>query len=170
MWYVVQVRSGTEENIKLQCLKKIPQSVLKRCFIPYYEEKRYRCKKWEIQRKILFQGYIFVISEKVETLFEELKKVDGLTKLIGTGKDIVSLEEKEIEFLKHFGGDEQIVKMSEGIIVNSKIKINFGPLKGMEGFIKKIDRHKRKAWLELPLFGKTQKIEVGLEIIEKITE
>ena len=38
MWYVIQVRTGTEENICLQCTVRIPQTVLERCFLPYYEE------------------------------------------------------------------------------------------------------------------------------------
>ncbi len=40
MWYVVQVRSGTEHNIRIQCNKKIPDTIMERCFIPYYEEKK----------------------------------------------------------------------------------------------------------------------------------
>ena len=43
-----------------------------------------------------------------------------------------------------------------------------GPLQGKEGYIKKIDRHKRRAFLEMPMFGRVQKIQVGLEIVAKI--
>lgn len=39
MWYVVQVCNGIEENIRLQCQKKISVNILEDCFIPYYEEK-----------------------------------------------------------------------------------------------------------------------------------
>ena len=38
---------------------------------------------------------------------------------------------------------------------------------GKEGYIKKVDRHKRKARLELEMFGRMQEIVVGLEIVEK---
>ncbi len=38
MWYVVQVCTGTEESIRTQCQKKLSPSVMKDCFIPYYEE------------------------------------------------------------------------------------------------------------------------------------
>lgn len=169
MWYVVQVRSGAEENMRRQSEKLIPKTILEQCFIPYYEEKKHMMGEWKIQKKILFPGYIFTVSENIDALFEYLKKVDGLTKLLGTGQEIVALGSDEIEFLKRFGGTSQVVTMSEGIIINSKVKINSGPLKGMEGFIKKIDRHKRKAWLELPMFGRIQKIQVGIEITEKIT-
>ena len=39
---------------------------------------------------------------------------------------------------------------------------------GMEGMIKKIDRHKRKAWLEVPMFGRVQTVQVGVEIVAKM--
>ena len=40
MWYVIQVMTGLEENIKCQCEKLIDSKILERCFIPYYEEKK----------------------------------------------------------------------------------------------------------------------------------
>ena len=45
MWYVVQVRTGTEESIRIQCEKQMSEEVLKRCFIPYYEEKKNKVYK-----------------------------------------------------------------------------------------------------------------------------
>lgn len=168
MWYVVQVRSGTEHNIRIQCNKKIPDAIMERCFIPYYEEKKKQNGTWNTLQKVLFPGYIFMITEDVEKLFFHLKTIEGMTKLIGTGQDIIPLKEEEITFLKRFGGEEQIVSMSEGIIEGTQVIITSGPLMGMEGLIQKIDRHKRKAWLDLELFGRMQQVEVGLEITRKI--
>ena len=168
MWYVVQVRSGTEHNIRIQCNKKIPDTIMERCFIPYYEEKKKQNGTWNTLQKVLFPGYIFMITEDVEKLFFHLKTIEGMTKLIGTGQDIIPLKEEEIIFLQRLGGDEQIVSMSEGIIEGTQVTIISGPLKGMEGLIQKIDRHKRKAWLELEMFGKMQQVEVGLEITRKV--
>lgn len=168
MWYVVQVRSGTEHNIRIQCNKKIPDTIMERCFIPYYEEKKKQNGSWNTLQKILFPGYIFMITEDVEKLFFHLKTIEGMTKLIGTGNDIIPLTEEEIIFLQRLGGDEQIVSMSEGIIEGTQVIITSGSLMGMEGLIKKIDRHKRKAWLDLELFGRMQQVEVGLEITRKV--
>lgn len=169
MWYVMQVRSGTEDSIVLQCRAKIKEKeILERCFIPYYEEKKRIREEWIIQKKILFPGYVFVVSENLERLYEALKKVIGLTKLIGTGREIVPLTEEEKKFLLEVGGERQVVEMSEGIIENSQTKILSGPLKGKEGLIKKIDRHKRKAWIEVEMFGRMQTVKVGLEIVSKI--
>lgn len=137
MWYVVQVRSGTEHNIRIQCNKKIPNTIMERCFIPYYEEKKKQNGSWNTLQKILFPGYIFMITEDVEKLFFHLKTIEGMTKLIGAGNDIIPLTEEEIIFLQRLGGDEQIVSMSEGIIEGTQVIITSGPLMGMEGLIQK---------------------------------
>ena len=41
------------------------------------------------------------------------------------------------------------------------------PLKGLEGKISRIDRHKRLAWLTVELFGRTVELQAGLEIVRK---
>ncbi len=167
MWYVIQVRTGMEENIRLQCRKNMSADVLKECFIPYFQEKKHLQGEWKIQKRILFPGYVFLDADDSERLCMSLKQVSGLTKLLGTGDEVVPLTQEEVKFLMVFGGEEQIVRMSEGIIENSKVIILSGPLMGKEGYIKKIDRHKRKAFLEMSLFGRMQRIQVGLEIISK---
>lgn len=168
MWYVVQVRTGTEESIRVQCEKQMTGEALERCFIPYYEESKRIRGKWTTLEKVLFPGYVFMISEKMESLYEQLHGVIGLTKLIGTGREIVPLEAEEIAFMQDIGGEKQIVEMSEGVIEQSCVRITSGPLVGMEGFIRKIDRHKRKAWLEVPMFGRVQTVQVGVEIVAKV--
>lgn len=167
MWYVVQVRTGTEESIRQQCEKNIDKEVMERCFIPCYEERRHIRGEWITLKKVLFPGYVFVVTDKLDKLYQNLKSIIGLTKLLGTGREIVPLTEEEERFLKKFGGGEQVVVMSEGIIEQSQVKVTSGPLMGMEGYIRKIDRHKRKAWLEMELFGRKQMVQVGLEIVAK---
>ncbi|MXP74771.1 antiterminator LoaP [Lachnospiraceae bacterium WCA-9-b2] len=168
MWYVVQVRTGTEESIRIQCEKHMSEEVLERCFIPYYEEAKRIRGNWTTLEKVLFPGYVFMITEKLERLYEQLHSVIGLTKLIGTGQEIVPLCAEEIAFIQGIGGENQVVEMSEGVIVKSNVKITSGPLMGKEGMIKKIDRHKRKAWLEVPMFGRVQTVQVGVEIVAKV--
>ncbi len=167
MWYVIQVRTGLEENVRLLCMRKISTDVLKEIFIIYYEEKKHISGEWKMQRKILFPGYVFLVSEEPKNLYKALKKVPSHTKLLGTGNEIVPLKEEEVNFLKALCEEKQVVPMSEGVIENSKVIVKSGPLVGREGYIRRIDRHKRKAYLEVTLFGRIQKVQVGLEIISK---
>ena len=55
----------------------------------------------------------------------------------------------------------------EGYLQGDKIIVTEGPLQGMESHIRRIDRHKRLAWLTIDVLGESREIAVGLEIIRK---
>lgn len=167
MWYVVQVRVGAEERIRLQCEQLIKPPVMERCYIPYYERQRRYMGEWNAEKRILFPGYVFIISDAPQELIDRLKKVIGLTKLIGTGREIVPLTEHEVMFINKLANEDGLVEMSQGIIQGGRTIITSGPLKGFEGKILRIDRHKRTAKIELELMGRIVETQVGLEILEK---
>lgn len=176
MWYVVQVKTGTEESVRKQFMRlyeaypqEEPQRSLQseKCVIPYYEQmKRYQ-GAWHKERHILFPGYVFIISDDLERLKLRLRQIIGYTKLLGMEDEIIPLTEEEERFLCQIGGDEHVVEMSKGIVENTQVIITDGPLQGLEGLIRKINRHKRKAWIEVQMFGRIQWVEVGLEILEE---
>ena len=93
MWYVIQVRSGTEEEIQRQCETVIDKDILERAFVPYSEQERKYQGEWHREYKVLFPGYVFLVSKDKAELFYQLKRVIGLTKLLGTGYEIVPLSE-----------------------------------------------------------------------------
>lgn len=167
-WYVIQVRSGREHEIADKCRMFIDQKILQECFIPeYVHNKRFK-GAWHQVKDVLFKGYVFMITDRVEDLFIELKKIPDLTKMISKKKDIIyPLKDGEIEFLKTFAGNEHVVDMSTGFIEGNRIHIMEGPLKGKEGMIVKIDRHKRLAYISIEIFNDIQTAKIGLEIISK---
>ena len=165
MWYVIQVMTGKEEYIRSQCERVIDKTVLEDSFIPYYEEKKKYKGEWHTDKKVLFPGYVFLVSDALLELFESLRKVTGLTKLLGTGEEIIPLTKDEVQRLERLGKKEHVVEMSVGVIENERVRILEGPLQGMEGCIRKIDRHKRKAWVEIEMFGGMRMMEVGCEIV-----
>ena len=59
--------------------------------------------------------------------------------------------------------------MSEGVIEGDRVIVLNGPLMNHEGRISKIDRHRRIAYLDMPMMGRTKTIKVGLEIVSKRT-
>ena len=66
-----------------------------------------------------------------------------------------------------FGWENRVVAVSVGSKKSSVTKRLPGPLKGKEGLLRKIDRHKRNGWLEVEMFGRKKEIQVGLEIVAK---
>ncbi len=167
MWCVLQVHQGLEESVRQQCREKISSDLVKDCYVFYYEEKRRIQGEWVIQEKLLFPGYVFLVTGQASGLLDELARIKGFLKLLETGNEVAALTEGEIAFLTAFGGKKRTVEMSEGVIEQSKIRIYSGPLVGKERYIRRIDRHKRRAFLELPMFGQRQRLQVGLEIVSK---
>ena len=170
MWYVIQVFTGREEETKQLCKRLIPEEVLTDCFIPYRENMKKYLGKWHKEREILFPGYVFLITDRIEEVSVELKRVPGFTKLLGDRECLIALTNQEVAFIEHFGGKDRVTEMSVGFIINDKIQIAQGPLIGMEGSIRKIDRHKRKAWVEVEMFGRKMEVQIGLEIVIKNEE
>ena len=114
------------------------------------------------QTKKLLPGYLFLASDDPQKLSEQCKKNHMLAK----NDELILLSEQDMRLFSL--AKDGILEISKGIIVDQKLTILSGPLKGRESQIKKIDRHKRRAWVSVELFGKEQLIEVGLEVFQKI--
>jgi ribosomal protein L24 len=74
----------------------------------------------------------------------------------------------EEQFLKTLTDQGETVSMSVGIKEGDKIIVSQGFLKGRESYIRRIDRHKRRAWIEVDLLGETRLAEVGLDVVKKV--
>lgn len=167
-WYVIQVRSSHEKEIADKCKIMISSDILKECFIPECIMKKKIKGQWINVKTVLFKGYVFLITDRIDDLYIELKKIPDLTKMIGKKKDIIyPLTNEEIDFLVSFSDQQHLVNMSVGFIEGQTIHITEGPLQGKEGMITKIDRHKRIAYINLNIFNNDITAKVGLEIISK---
>lgn len=166
MWYVVQVMSGQEHSIAAVCEAHL-LGEQEEVFVPLYERKRKIKGSWELCQAILFPGYVFFQTGDVDDLFYRLKRMDGLTKILRTGDDFTPLHETEVAFLQQFGREEHVVEMSIGYIEGDEVIITTGPMADWHGKVKKIDRHKKIAVLEIEFFGRMTDVTVGLEIVEK---
>lgn len=170
MWYVIQVFSGRENLTKQMCQTLVKDNAIRQCFIPFSEKKFKYKGKWITTQVVLFPGYLFIETEEKEELFFQLKKVPLFTKVLGLEYEMVALMEEEVRFITALMDENHTVKMSEGIIVGERVVVYEGPLQGREGLIKKVDRRKRLAVLEMELLGRTIDVTVGLEIVAKNEE
>ncbi|MCD8082706.1 MAG: antiterminator LoaP [Clostridiales bacterium] len=170
MWYAMQVVTGQEKETILLCRKMIGEDYLEDMFCPEIERERHFGGVWHKVRLPMFPGYIFAISDKVDELYEAFHEVPKLTKILGTGKTPVPLAEDEITFLQSFTSEDHIAGTSEGILVGDRLIVRSGPLKGKEGLVRYINRHKRLARVEVEMFGGMKvEVEMGLEITKKIS-
>lgn len=168
MWYVVQVSAGREEATLEMMRCFVDQGAAKDVFIPRYQVQKHLRGAWRTVELPLFPGYLFVVTDDVRGLQRELAKVPAFTKILGNDEIFTPLERSEAEWLKRFLNEkDHVVEMSTGVIEGDKVLIMDGPLFGQTALIKKIDRRKRVAYLEIPLGGRMVHPKVGLAIVKK---
>ncbi len=167
MWYVMQVTPGGENKTVQMCQHIVEEDYIEEIFVPEIEHMKRFQGEWHKVKKIMFSGYVFVSTQKELDLYENLKSVPTLTKILKTGEDITPVTPREEEFIKKLIGKDKVAEVSVGYIEGDKLIVTEGPLIGMEGLVKKIDRHKRIAILQMEMFGNLTEVTMGLEVLSK---
>lgn len=170
MWYVIWVTSGKEEEIKEQCQKRLSGDMYKDIFVLRYTRRMKKKGQWQEVTRRLFPGYIFIDTEDIDAIRERLRDIDAMTIVLGDDDKPVPISDSEQAFLQSLIDDAYVVNMSTGHIIGDEIIIASGPLAGTKGIIKKINRHKKEAEIEVDLMGNVTRARVGLEIVSKVTE
>lgn len=168
MWYVIHVMSGHEEQINKRCRELMDSDIYENIFVPKRRTyKRYE-GAWHKDEKVLFPGYLFVVTENINKVYESLRKIPEYTKVLGTGDDICPVSEEEVSFLTSVMNEDYVVEESVGFLIGDEVKIESGPLGGLEGKIQYINRHKREAVIGVDLFGRVSKMTVALEVVKRV--
>ena len=175
MWYVMQVASGQENRTVFLVEKVVSEGILESCFVPVRRlRKKFRGAWHEVIEK-LFPGYVFMISERPQLLYEELKQIPALTRLLGRCDEYFTpLSEKDVrmmEKLQNIMGDSGNLEVEISRIIvekGNRIRILSGPLKDLEGQIKRVNLHKRIAEVEMEFMGSRSVVHLGVEMVEEI--
>ena len=167
MWYVIQVYTGKELEIAQQCRDRVADEE-EDVFVPLAE--RWTKIRWErtLITSRLFPGYVFIETNRIEDFYKRLNRIYAMTKVLRTGDEMTPIQKEEEEYLRKLGGEEHVVKYSEGYIEGDKLVVTSGALKDFEGKVKKILRHKRLVVMEFSLLGQTVEVTLGLGVIKKI--
>lgn len=140
--------------------------LLDECFTPRYETQRKVRGAWETVRPVLFPGYLIAVSANVEELERRLRRVPEFTRLLTLGERFVPLSQQDREWIGAFTTrGSRCVPMSMGVAEGQSVRVTQGPLKGHELLIKKIDRRRSTAYIELQMFGRTMQTKVGLGVL-----
>lgn len=166
--YVLQVPGGQERRAE-ELVQRLPKGVISSCFIPVREVKKRRGGEWKTERELLFPGYLFVETSEPELASERLRELPLFMRVLAdVGGEFLPLGDDETSWIRSLTTEHShVVEMSEGVIEGDRVIVTQGPLKGREAWITKVDRHKRLAWLDMRMFGRTKSIKVGLEIVSK---
>lgn len=171
MWYVMQVVSGKEIQTVLMLERTLSAGVLEGSFIPIRRLKKKYHGEWKEITEKLFPGYVFLISSQPRLLYDELKNIPALTKLLGNCEEyFTALSKTDVRFLQKLQGIQNgfcEVGLSQVVVGEGRqIRIVSGPLKSLEGQIRKINLHKRIAVVSAEFMESRALIHLGIEIID----
>lgn len=175
MYYVMQVTSGMEDKVEEQIKVVVEKELYHQCFHPIRHVKKKIRGEWKELREKLLPGYVFIVSDDIRELYQRLRYVSAFTKMLGKDSgQFIPLQKQEVEWLKKITGPEDEgmetglsqVSVSEDDVV----AILSGPLKNMEGYIKKIDLHRRIAKVEVDFMNRKTVIHLGIEMVGKKEE
>lgn len=168
MWYVVQTMAGQEFQVRDFILRLASNDLVNEVFVPRYEVMKKIKGCWTKRREVLMPGYVFAVTQEPGKLKEFLRNVPRFTRLLGNDDVFTPLDDREVSFINAFTQPgNRLVEMSTGAVEGDDVVILTGPLMGNIGLIKKIDRHKRLAYLEIEMLGRKKTVKIGLEIVAK---
>ena len=177
MWYVMQVISGQENRSALLVEKILSQGTVTNCFVPMRRLRKKYHGQWREVTEILFPGYVFMITEQPQLLYEELKKIPALTRLLGRCEEYFTpLSQADIQMMERLqnghsqiekGGNLEVGISKVAVEEGNRIQILSGPLKNMEGQIKKVNLHKRIVEVEMEFMRNRSLLHLGIEMVGK---
>lgn len=168
MWYVIQTLGGKEEETADMIRKMVSSYFMEECFVP----KRERMKKfhgsWNKVEEVLFHGYVFVVSERPEELYQELKQIPRLTRVLGRENQyFFSLNKEDKLFVSKIGNKDYKTTISQiELVEGKKIHVIDGPLKGFLGEVVKVNLHKREVVIQVEFMGEQKKLHLGIEMVD----
>ena len=168
MWYVIQTLKGQENIVADEIIREVANE--DETVFTFENEMEYKIRgEWVKDRKPFFPGYVFVDMNKKGAKDFNMRLRKRKRKLLDVDGEVTPIEEHEEDYLKKLGGDEHVIRYSEGFRVDDNVVITSGAFKGYSGDIRKLDRHNRRARVYVPLLGCDIEVEIGLGIVENRT-
>ena len=146
-------------------------------FVPMYDAHFRKAGKVFKEKRRSIPGYIFMESpmrgqEFYLSIRPFITRSQYSLKLLRNGTGYLDqnfeMDVNDYEFLRNLLNKDRCIGMSQGFIEGTNVIIIDGPLVGLEGMIKRINRHKMEATIETSFMGSVRELTVGLEVVNKI--
>lgn len=169
MWYVAQTTCGKEREAMEKCRNALDNTTAAHIFVPRYEYRKKYQGQWHTEEATAFPGYIFIESREPEKLEKALERIPHTVTPVCIGGGFYPIRQEEEVFLRQLLDSQACIRFSTGYLVDGQLQVWQGPLKQAQSKVRKIDRHKRLAEIEIQLFEESRYIRLGLEVKAKVS-
>lgn len=161
MWYVLHVQTGKENEIRKQLSRKGYTA-----YSPIEMRMIRSGGNWQDKPYTLFPGYLFICLDMDDEVYYRVKSTPGVIRFLGH-ESPVPLRETEEEYILLLCYKGHPVKPSKvRVLPDGSAVVVGGVLEKLRGRIVKIDKHSRKAIVEMNVCGSPKQIKLSIDIVE----
>lgn len=170
---MIHTLTGQEEKVKTALEFQMESGPLKdrvlRILVPTEQVSEVKDGKRRITKRKFFPGYILVEMELSEETWYLVKRIPGVSKLIGAGGTPIPLRASEVDsIIKQT--EEHKEKPTPKIIfeIGESVKIIDGPFSNFSGAIEEVNPDKGKLKVNVSIFGRGTPVELEYWQIERM--
>jgi transcriptional antiterminator NusG len=170
-WYAVHTYSGYEHKVKtniehLAALEGFRDEVAE-VIIPQETYMEVKGGKKKTTARNLMPGYILAHIEPDEKVFDLIKKINGVSGLVGDGVKPIPLSQAEVDNLLRVS-EEQVEKPKTEIRFQKgeQVKVIEGPFVNFVGSVEDIDTERNKLKVMVSIFGRLTAVELNVLQVE----
>ena len=172
-WYMLQVHSGFEKQVKAGIEEQVEddehlRARVGKVMIPTEEvvEVR-RGQKQQVERK-LFPGYLFVRAEMDDVVAHVMRNLPKVTGWLGAANTPLALSKAE--------EDRLLEQMREGVArvrpavifhVGEKVRVAHGPFSSFNGVVEEVDEERARLKVSVSIFGRSTPVDLEYGQVEK---
>ena len=127
-WFAIRTKPKHEKTAATAVTAKGYES-----FLPLYLSRRKYGERFKSLHLPLFSGYFFARFDPHDRL--PILKIDSILGILGNGKELVSVPDKEIASLQAAVASKFSVQPHPFLNVGDRIRLDEGPLRGAEGIL-----------------------------------
>ncbi|OCZ53806.1 antiterminator LoaP [Dehalobacter sp. TeCB1] len=162
LWYVLQVRTGKETDIKAKIMEAISKEACRVLAPERVLIERRQGRYLQITR-IMFPGYLFLNVALNDSIYYQIKQVPNIIRFLGTTRPTPVSNEQMQPILRMCSLGE-LIDISK-ISVGKTVEVIEGALQGYVGNIVSIDKRKKRARVRFQILDETKEIDLGIEVV-----
>lgn len=160
-WYAIRVRSRFEQAVSAALCGKGYEE-----YLPLYHSRR----KWSDRSKDLdlplFPGYLFCRFDVQVRL--PILTTPGVISIVGMGRIPVAISDQEIDAIQAVVRSGLHLQPWPQLVVGSRVLIEEGPLKGLEGVAMDVKK-KFRLFVSVPLLQRSVSVEIDRDWVRPVS-
>jgi transcriptional antiterminator RfaH len=161
-WYVIQTKPTNEHRVETHLSNQEIE-----VFLPMLETFQYLNGKMIPKIKPMFPSYLFA-KLNIRTHYYRVKWTRGVNKILGAGNEPIPISEKVIRAINERAGENNVVKLGDGLEKGNLVQFTSGPFKDLMGVFDKEMSDGRRVRILLSLIGVDASVQVSRYQIKKV--